>query len=86
MVDYHANETGFTQTSIGDSGNPLWMIVEGPMHYGVNAVIAVHNGGFETGNVAGFYIQNKTFQCRQWATKVTSDISQWIMEWHNRVA
>ena len=88
--DYHANETGFTSSLPGDSGSPYWMKVQGAIGYvttvAVNAVIAVHTTHIPTGNVAAFYMQNETFQCRLLATKITSKISRWIMAWHNRVA
>ena len=84
---YHDYETGFIGSGHGDSGSPYWMKVKlnGFNEKPVHAVIAIVAGNFVTGKPEAFYMDSQEFQCRGWATKVTPDISKWVMDWHNKV-
>ena len=83
----HQDETGFSQTYVGDSGSPYWLKVL--RHVGsaeqANAIIAVHYGAFGADKLMGFYSDKKEDKCRSAATKVTSAIAKWVMKWHNNV-
>ena len=85
--NYGEAETGFYQTSSGDSGSPYWIEVlrQDGSQQQANAIIAVHKGEFNLLKPSAFYSDKKVYKCRSFASKVTPAIAKWIMDWHERV-
>ena len=84
--EYHEYETGFSQAGRGDSGNPYWMKINRAVdsEETVNSIVAVHSANLGgTGSPRGTYLYGQEFQCRSRATKVTDNISKWVMDIHN---
>ena len=83
---YQASETGFSDTATGDSGNPYWAKINRAVNSDetVNAIVAVHGGRYIVPpGPRGAYLDNESYQCRGYATKVTDHISKWTMKLHD---
>ena len=87
--DFFLDETGGAEPALGDSGNPYWVLRKRStrmVDYRDQrfTIISVHGGNLGTfANPHGAYVKNKLWACRGYATKITPEISEWIMDWHD---
>ena len=78
-------ESGYISSGGGDSGAPYW-IPTGKDSMGDDpraTLIGVHRGivlGGKIGPIKNVYVKSEQSYCRQYATKITKPILQWIKQ------
>ena len=83
--EYDDDETGFTATGLGDSGSPFWIESKDKNAKARQTIIATVSHSrlalsHTIYHLLSSYMKDEYKQCRDFSTKVTEDVSQWIMK------
>ena len=79
-IDRPADEHGYIQSNVGDSGSPYWTKTQN----GQDFVVAIVQG-FPKTKPGGFYGAELEMGCRNYATKITKDMVKWLWSKHDYI-